>query len=482
MRRRLLVSYLSITLFVLVVLGVPLGIAIGRLERRELTTGVRHDALALSLRSEEALERGHRATLSSLARAYQRDIGGRVVITDKRGTALADSDPPERGVRSFADRPEIMAALRGREAAGTRYSATLGTDLFYVAAPIVDGSAVVGAVRVTYPTSYVDERVRRNWIVLGAVAVVVLGVVFLVSLVLARSVTRPLADLEVAAARLGGGDLSTRAEVPPGPPEVRSLARSLNGTAARLERLVGAQRAFVADASHQLRSPLAALRLRLENLDGEVRDPAASQDVAGALAEVSRLSRLVDGLLVLARVEAEPSAPVPVDLTALVAARREAWSALAAERRVRLVGADRDDGDAVFVRSTPGALEQVLDNLLNNALDVAPEGSVVTIDASAEDRTVELTVADEGVGMTAAQRERAFDRFWRSRDADRAGCRTRARDRAPTRRVRRWDGAARRGAEWWAAGADPPRSCTPTRWRAGSVGRHRPLRDRCGCG
>ena len=417
MRRRLLVSYLSITLFVLVVLGVPLGIAIGRLERRELTSGVRHDTLALSLRSEEALERGDVPTLTRLARDYRRDVGGRVVITDERGVAVTDSDPPERGVRSFADRPEIVAALRGREAAGTRYSATLGTDLFYVAAPIVDGSAVAGAVRVTYPTSYVDERVRRNWIVLGAVAVVVLGVVFLVSLVLARSVTRPLADLEVAAARLGGGELSTRAEVPPGPPEVRSLARSLNGTAARLERLVGAQRAFVADASHQLRSPLAALRLRLENLDGEVRDPAASQDVTGALAEVARLSRLVDGLLALARVEAGPSAPVPIDLTAVVDGRRDAWSALAAERRVRLVGTGHDaSGGQLFVRSTPGVLEQVLDNVLNNALDVAPEASVVTIGASARDRTVELTVADEGVGMTAEQRERAFDRFWRSGD------------------------------------------------------------------
>ena len=418
MRRRLLVSYLSITLFVLVVLEIPLGVAFARLERRDLTTGVQHDALALSIRAEELIERDDIEALESLADDYQAEIGGRVVITDRAGTALVDSEPPFGGTRSFADRPEIARALEGREATGTRFSATLGSSLFYASAPIVDGVEVIGAVRVSYPTSYVDDRIRRNWVLLGIVAVVVLGVVFIVSSILARSVVRPLADLEAAAARLGAGDLSVRASVGSGPSEVRSLAASFDRTAAHLERLVEAQQTFVADASHQLRSPLAALRLRLENLEGEVRDPDAAGDVTGALAEVARLSRLVDGLLELARAEQLVSAPAELDVAAVVRERAEAWSALAGERRVSLHHAGRAGTTAMV---TPGRLEQVLDNLLNNALEVAPEGSSVSIDVTAEPANVLVEVRDDGPGMSEAARERAFDRFWRAGGAKSAG-------------------------------------------------------------
>ena len=114
------------------------------------------------------------------------------------------------------------------------------------------------------------------------------------------------------------------------------LAESFNATAARLEQLVGAQRAFVADASHQLRTPLAALRLRLENLEADVHG-AAAEDLEGALAEVARLSRLVDGLLVLARAEQSSSAPAPIaGRRACIDGRCDAWDAFAAEKHVHI--------------------------------------------------------------------------------------------------------------------------------------------------
>jgi signal transduction histidine kinase len=195
------------------------------------------------------------------------------------------------------------------------------------------------------------------------------------------------------------------------------LAESFNATASRLEQLVGGQRAFIADASHQLRTPLAAMRLRLENLEADVHG-AAAEDLEGALTEVTRLSRLVDGLLVLARAEQSSSAPTPIAVDEVIDGRCDAWDAFAAEKHVH-IAADVEGSPAA--RATAGRLEQVVDNLLNNALEVAPEGSSVRVAARERGDWVELRVSDEGPGMTADDRARAFDRFWQSGGARKDG-------------------------------------------------------------
>jgi signal transduction histidine kinase len=416
MRRRLLLSYLTITVLVLIGLEVPLGFSFARSERRRLQESVHQDAVTLAIRSEESLETppeaGGPAELQALLKRYEHEADDRVVIVDAAGRLVASSEPRAEPTpdRDELTPPEIARALDGHETAGSRYSAELGGDVWYTAVPVESGSTVVGAVRVTHPLAPVQHRVRNNWLLLAAIGGGVLAVVSLVSLLVARSVTRPLADLVRAAAKLGGGALKSRAPVPAGPAEVRLLAEEFNTTAARLEELVGAQRAFVADASHQLRTPLAALRLRLENLESEV-DAGGADDVDGARAEVERLSRLVDGLLALARAEQGPAALTDVELSPVVAARREAWQAFAAEREVQLEA--RVDAD-VWARARPEHLEQVLDNLLNNALEVAPPGSTVTLSAARRRDRVELRVRDSGPGMTDEERARAFDRFWRS--------------------------------------------------------------------
>ncbi|MDQ1430596.1 MAG: hypothetical protein QOF40_1198 [Actinomycetota bacterium] len=422
MKRRLLLSYLSITAFVLLVLEIPLGVSYANSVERRLTSDLQHDAFSLAIQSQEPLDAasggaGEARTLQSLAVRYQDRAGGRVVIVDGRGRSVADSDVSSPTGRDFSTRPEIQHALDGAEVSGTRSSRTLGTQLLYVALPVGSATGIQGAVRITYPASIVDDQIRHIWLLLAATGGVVLGIVFLASLLLARSMTKPLGELEEAAAELGRGDLTTRAEVPKGPAELTVLAESFNLTAARLEQLVGAQRAFIADASHQLRTPLAALRLRLENVEADAHG-AAAEDLEGALAEVSRLSRLVDGLLVLARAEQSSSAPAPVFVDEVIDGRCEAWDAFAAEKHV-LIDASIDGVPVALV--TPGRLEQVIDNLLNNALEVAPAGSSVRVTAGARGDMVEVRVSDEGPGMSDEERARAFNRFWQSAGARRDG-------------------------------------------------------------
>ena len=394
MSRRLLLSYLSLTLIVLAVLEVPLGVTYGRNERRALETKVERDAVTVASLSEGILEgKGEisLAALRAIARRYQRDTGGRVVVVDGQGRALVDSAPIP-GDTSFASRPEVAAALSGRVASGVRHSNTLNANLLYVAVPVASAGRILGAARITYPKTAVDNRVRRYWLTLLAIAGIVLAGVSLLGLWVARSVARPLRKLEHAAAAVGAGHLDVRAPEE-GPEEVRRLAREFNQTAAKLEQLLESQQAFVADASHELRTPLTALRLRLENMDPKDAEPA--------LAEVERLGRLVESLLALARADAAAVRSEPVDVDTVVADRLAHWD-----------GVERRGERGLRVRSSPDRLGQILDNLIANAVAVS---DAVDVSVMREDGWVELHVVDHGPGLTEEERKRAFDRFWRGR-------------------------------------------------------------------
>lgn len=406
MSRRLLAGYLSLALVVLVALEVPLAVTFRRSEQTDLSAKVERDAVAVAALAEDLLQSstGTTASLERLAARYGTDTGGRIVVVDRRGVSLVDVGAPVG--RDLSTRPEISAALRGSVASGTRYSNTLRHGLLYVAVPVASGGTVHGAVRITYPTSELDRRVYRYWLTLAAIGGIILALTAVVGLVLARWVARPLLALERTARRAGEGDLSVRADDTQGPPEVRSLAAELNIMVQEVEQLVEAQRTFAADASHQLRTPLTALRLRLENLSHEISAGGKPQ-LDGATVEAERLGRIVDGLLVLARTEVPGPPREPIPLAPLVEGRVAAWSAFATERGI-VVDA-RVPADALAV-ATPDRLEQVLDNLLANALDVAPGGSVVEIAWTG----TELGVLDRGPGMTDDELHHAFDRFWRA--------------------------------------------------------------------
>ena len=413
MTRRLLISYLSLAVVVLAMLEVPLGFVNARGERAQLTAKVERDAVTIASLAESTIEgdapTSNLPAIKALGRRYAADTGARVVITDRRGISVVDSSSSTPGRRNFSTRPEFRAALRGDVATGTRHSSTLGYDLLYVAVPIASGGTVHGAARITYPTSELDRRVRNYWLALAGIAVVVLAAAALIGLSFARWIRRPLAGLEVAAAEAGAGDLSARAPVPEAPPELRRLALEFNDMVARVDGLVSVQKEFVADASHELRTPLTALRLRLENLERHVGDGGRAS-LEAAETEVARLSGLVDELLALARADAGTAPAEKVDLVAVATARIDAWLPTAGEVRLQLQASG-----AARARVGPDRAAQVLDNLLSNALRHAPGSSTITISvAQAPGELVELRVADEGPGMTAEQKARAFDRFWRA--------------------------------------------------------------------
>ncbi|HTX68599.1 MAG TPA: ATP-binding protein [Thermoleophilia bacterium] len=408
MTRRLLAGYLLAAVVVLVALEIPLGIFYQQRATSSLEHDVERDATVLAGYYEEPLEQGA-APDPAPAREYARRTGVRVVVVDDAGTSLIDTASPAG--RDFATRPEIAAALRGSRAAGTRHSNTLGTDLLYVAVPVSSGAEVHGAVRLTMDKSQTNALVRRYWYGLAGVAVVVLVAITGIGWALARTVTRPLRRLDAAAARFATGDLSPSGHDASAPAEIAMLGETMNTMARRLDRLLAEQREFVADASHQLRTPLTALRLRLENLQSAADDPRDQEELGAALEETARLGSLVEGLLRLARAE-EAGETVAVDLAGLAADRVDTWSAMAEAAGVRL---ELDaPGGAVDAAAVAGGVEQILDNLVDNAVGVSPAGTRVLVKVTRGGATHRLTVEDQGPGLSDELKERALDRFWRA--------------------------------------------------------------------
>ncbi len=375
-----------------------------------------------SQRSTRTISKPARRSIRHRQTTYEDRTGARVVVVDSAGISQVDTGADVD--RDFSTRPEFEAALEGVRTSGTRRSETLGTDLLYVAVPVASGGTVHGALRITLDTADVNQRIRNFWLALGGIAAVVLAAVVLIGWVIARSVTRPLRELTTTAERFAGGDLSVSDHVAQGPPEIRALDTTMTTMAQRLDAVLTDQRRFVADASHQLRTPLTALRLRLENLQSDLEagggdpDGHAVDALERAIGETERLTELVSNLLQLARADARPVTDV-VDLGVLVADRVDTWTALADERGVVLRHAPPDA--PTLVRCVAGATEQILDNLLDNALAVSPAGERIDVEIDrSRDGCVQLRVVDHGPGLDDAAKADAMRRFWRG-DATRPG-------------------------------------------------------------
>jgi signal transduction histidine kinase len=412
MSRRLVVGFVALVAVVLLVVEVPLGITFARRERENLAASGQRDASAFAALSEESIEQHDTARLQTLARRYRGATNANAVVIDRTGAVVMSLKPGDAENRDPALRADVQRALSGTTRSGTRRID--GTRQRFVIEPFGSGEDVHGAVLITSPTSGVDGRIHDNWVSLAVLAAVVFAAASLVGFVLARSISRPLRALERVASELGHGDLAVRTNDAIGPVEVRSLASSFNEMAHRLERLVDAHGAFVADASHQLRTPLTALRLRLENLEASVPN-AASADITAAMREIERLSHIVDGLLRLARTEAARPERERIDIVAGAEERRVMWLPLTEERGIEL-RVEHDGVHQAFAWLGRGHLEQILDNLLSNALDATPRGKAVTIKIARDRRKTEIHVVDEGHGMPDQDRRRAFDRFWRGSD------------------------------------------------------------------
>ena len=403
-----------VLLLAIVALGVPLALSLSARVNDEVRSQAQREADLVAATAADLLTVPLRADLARLTQTAARDTGGRVIVVDQTGVVLTDSGkPPEVGVNyATASRPELRTALRGTPVQLQRYSSSLHQGLLATAVPIVRNGTTVGAVRVTQKVGSVDAAVTRVELALALIGVIVLALGLLAGRVIAGRIAGPLRRLEDVARDVAGGDTTARAKTE-GSREQRSLAKSFNEMTDRLGRLVGSQRAFVADASHQLRTPLTGLRLRIEEARAQGVSAAAAEQLDAGLEEVDRLAAIVEELLVLSRAGERELPGERLELSAVVDRALSRWSAAASERGIVLERGELAGGGAWCAAADA---DRALDVLIENALHYSPHGERVTV-ATGPGR---VEVHDRGPGIGPDEVDAVFERFHRG-SAGRSG-------------------------------------------------------------
>ncbi|MET9373482.1 HAMP domain-containing sensor histidine kinase [Streptomyces sp. NPDC003035] len=414
MRTRLLPLLLVLMAGVLLALGFPLAASLAAAEQQRvvvdrLDDAARFAALAQFVGESDPGLDERRTTLRGELASYHDVYGIRTGIfyRDRQAMAAAPEDwtvPYEgEGRRAFQE------ALLGRRSHDPPQVWPWQPNArLIIASPVVRDGDVVAVVVTDSPTGQLRSRILHGWLIIAAGESAAMLLAVGAAFRLTGWVLRPVRVLDAVTHDIATGRMKSRVAAAGGPPELRRLARSFNEMADNVEDVLEQQRAFVADASHQLRNPLSALLLRIELLALEL--PEGNEEIASVRTEGKRLAQVLDDLLDLALAEHAAADLRLTDIGALADERMAAWRPLAEEKGVRLSGERR----AVTAWADPVALSSALDAVIDNALKFTPTGEEVTVTVAAGGDTCTIVVADHGPGLTSEELERVGDRFWRS--------------------------------------------------------------------
>jgi signal transduction histidine kinase len=404
MTKRVVAALVTLTLTILVAAVVPLALGTIAHTKDSFIYGTARTAASVAALAEARLDNNTDPALSSamLSAARQHD---ELLLLDRHGRVVVSQGIPQDG-----DWRRLVAQATQQNGPTTELTNDRAVAVQTVWGDGTLSGMAIGTVVLERPTGGLNHQIDSLWLYLIGLSSAAMVAAVLIAIYFARWVGRPLARLNTAARTIADGDLSVRAKSGDGPPELRRMAATFNMMAGRLEALVHGHRVMLADASHQLRTPLTALRLRLDLLAVD-SSPATAAELAGAQEEIARLSRLVDGLLATARAEAVTEQLEQIDVAAVADERVAAWHPVGDAHGVKLL-AEPAPPSLPVVALGSGHLEQILDNLLDNAIEaIGDHDGMVRVSVAKTDTGVMLTVADDGPGMTPQERSRAFLRF-----------------------------------------------------------------------
>jgi signal transduction histidine kinase len=372
-RRRIVTLAVVAAMLATGLFGLPFAFIVARYylddERAEIERAADSAALAMS---DDLSDPGRTPVLPPSA------IGGNVGLYTPDGRLRLGTGP--------ATADAVVMGARDTDLS----SGKVGGDLV-VAVPITNGATLTGIVRAASPQSELDRRNRLTWLAMLGLAAVAVGATWLIARRLAARLARPLEELSASAERLGEGDFTVRTRRA-GISEIDQVADALDTTAERIGKTLDRERAFSADASHQLRTPLTGLRMQLEDAL-ETPDEDLRGAITSAITSADRLESTIDDLLTLARETPAPRSVV--DLDGLLDEVRQSWRGLLAGRGREL---RVESGDPPPPVAAAAAVRQILGVLLDNA--VTHGRGTVTVTVRDAGDAVAIDVTDEGTGVS----------------------------------------------------------------------------------
>ena len=400
---------MSILLIVLVLMNTyPL------LVSEDLVFRAKHTALQASASAINTAVAGlEELTEENVAQAMEAvEIDGvsRAVVTDENGLALYDTREVGSAAGYYVFYTELVQALRGYSAVYSVYEE--GAFRSSAAQPVLYRNQIIGAVYVyDYDTQQASllKDLQNN---LMRISVGIAILVVCVSLAFSRGLTRRLDSLLTAIRGVREGAYNQRA-VLSGHDEYTQIAGEFNDLVDRLQETENARRRFVSDASHELKTPLAAIRLLTDSiLQNENIDGATVREFVSDIGqEAERLSRITEDLLRLTRLDSGVAeTPERVEISPVLERVVKMLRPVADEKDVSIVTACSDGAEAV---ATPGEIHQILYNLMENAVKYNRRGGFVRVSVDMGEETSTITVEDNGIGIPAEDLPRVFERFYR---------------------------------------------------------------------
>ena len=357
------------------------------------------------------LEKLTQENVSAALEGLDESGADRIMVTDSAGLVLYDTRDGGNDVGKYALYSVVAVALRGDDASYCRYDGT--AFLSRVSTPVVYHNQIVGAVYAyRYDTEQAEllESFRHNLLIISLmIALLVAGL----SIVLSRMLTVQISGLLQAIRHVREGAYSHRADAS-GTDEIAQIAAEFNSLTDRLQTTENARRRFVSDASHELKTPLAGIRLLTDSiLQTDNMDPETTKEFVTDIGrEAERLSRITENLLRLTRLDSGVvQRPYPVAVAPVLERVERMLAMVAAEKGVTLSGAADEEAVAL---ATDDDVHQILYNLMENAIKYSrTEEGFVHARAWAEDGRVYIAVSDNGIGIPDEDLPHVFDRFYR---------------------------------------------------------------------